>query len=269
MKRLLGLAFLVCGLCLFARLSHAEFYGDPALGLVDFQNDRYGASFYVPENYDAKLDWPLVVVLYSDEAEKGKFFVDKWLAEAKKRKVIALFISYLNPQEMPFGSDERTLGLIHEIKRRYSIVNDNILLTAFGEAAHYAYYLAFRYPSEFHAVGLIGGGAEGRYEPFLNSGHSRVKNVLFLILYGKQDVTINQVSFVETHRKLKALGHNIEMEEFENLDHKAYPEEISKIMDWYGGLSAAAASQEPRSGARAGYGTMNVISNFIRGVFKS
>ncbi len=233
MKRLLGLVFIICGLCIFANRSFAEFYGDPVLGLVDFKEDRYGASFYVPENYDAKQDWPLAVVLYSDEAEKGKLFVDKWLAEAKKRKVIALFISYLNPQEMPFGSDERTLGIVEEIKRRYSIASDKILLSAFGEAAHYAYYLAFRYPDEFRMVGLIGGGAEGRYEPFLNYGHSKVKNVSFLILYGMKDPLIDGTNFTEKHKQLALRGQNIEIEAFENLDRKAYPEQIGKVMDWF------------------------------------
>jgi len=266
MKRSFGLAVLICSLFLFAGRSFAEFYGDPAIGLVDFKEDQYGASYYVPEDYDPKADWPLLVVIYSDEAEKGKFFVEKWLAEAKKRKTIALFISYLSPREMPFGSDERTLKILHEIKRRYSITDDKIMLSAFGEAAHYAYYLAFKYPSEFRAAGLIGGGAVGRYEPFLNFGHSRAKNVSFLILYGKHDSTIDPAGFVAKHKELTEHGHDIEMEEFEGLDHKTYPEQIAKAMDWFGSLPTERNQESPESQTNSG--PVNFVSDVVHGVLK-
>lgn len=257
---------LIFVLCLPSHLLFAEFYGDPALGLVDFTEDRYGASYYVPEGYDAKTDWPLAVVIYSDEAEKGNLFVKKWLAEAKKRKTIALFISYLNPREMPFGSDERTLKIVREIKRRYAVDSDKVLLTAFGDAAHYAYYLAFKYPEEFRAVGLIGGGAMGQYEPFFNFGHNKIKDVSFLIVYGGQDTAFDKAGFIETHKQMAAKGHPIEMEEFENLGHLAHPEQIAKIMDWFGSLSAA--KSQDGAALQAGFGSINFISDLIRGVFK-
>ncbi len=255
----------------------AEFYGNPKTGLQQIKSDRYGATCYVPENYTADKDWPLVVVMYSDEAEKGVKFNEKWLAELKKRNLIVLFVSYLAPREMPFASDERLLKLIRQTADMYRIDHKRVLLTAFGEAAHYAFYLGFYYPEYFSAVALVGGGAEGRYESFFSYGNSDAKSLPFLILYGDHDQTIQKQSFIPVHEKLHARGYLVELQELEGLGHKLEPQFETKIMDWFGGLPVKEKTLKPEDeieessaakGIASGLDVPKFVSNLVRGIFK-
>ncbi len=235
---LLSFAIMISFCAAFSRPTAATFYGEPGVGWQTLALDRYGVSYYVPTDYSPDVDWPLVVVIYSDEVEKGKRFVEKWLQEIKKRKVIGLFVSYLSPRELPYKSDRRILTIIRELKQRYSIDSDKVLLTAFGEAAHYAFYVGFEYPREFRAVGLIAGGAQGRYGQFLRRGNSRAKTVSFLVLFGKKDQNINRDVFVSAHEELTAKGYQVDLEEFEGLGRQSDPQLLEKILDWFAELSS-------------------------------
>ena len=255
--------------------ANAEFYGDVKTGFQEIKGDHYGASYYVPPAYSTEKDWPLVVILYSDETEKGARFNEKWLSELKKREVIALFVSYLAPREMPFASDERLLKHIRELAKMYRIDAGRILLTAFGEAAHYAFYAGFYYPNYFSAVALAGGGAEGRYEPFFEHGNTDAKKLPFLVLYGDQDKTIRKESFIPVHERLHRRGYQISLEELERFGHEFRPELAAKMMDWFGALPRTMREEERQSAATAGEETSlrpfnlpKYVGSLLRGVFK-
>lgn len=250
-----------------------DFYGDPKTGYVEIE-DRYGASFYIPTDYTPEKDWPFVIVLFSDESEKGVQFRDAWLAELKKENVIGLFISYLEMREAPFASDERVLKRIREISRIYKIDSSKVLLTAFGEAAHYAFYLGFSYPEYFSAVGVAGGGAEGRFQTFFRYGHQDAKKIHFYVAYGSNDTTINKESFAASHSKLHMRGYQIEIEEFQGLTHKMHPEFRTKILDWFKQLPVEQAAVAEENADAEGSAAAQIskaptyITGLIRGIFK-
>ena len=255
-------AVLICG---WTPGALATFYGESETGLQPFASDRYGASYYVPETYDENQDWPLVVVLYSDEGEKGTVYVDKWLSEIKKHNVIALFVSYLNPREMPFSSDKRTTDLLHELKTMYHIDQSRVLLTAFGEAGHYAFYLASHYPEEFSAVATVAGGAEGRYASFLSTPKRDKNSVRYLVLYGTKDERIDQRRFVDAHRELVSRGFQVELEEYENLGHESRPELHARVMEWFESLQAP---PKEMGAHEASTGTFDAVPKVVRPVVK-
>jgi poly(3-hydroxybutyrate) depolymerase len=221
-----------------ASAAQAGFFGETKVGFFPLESDRYGASYYVPPDYKADQKWPLVVVLYSDEARSGEEVVKSWVTEIEKRGLVGLFVSYLEPREQPLGSDERLIRLIREIQLRYTIDRGRILLTGFGDAAHYAFYLGMRYPDRFSAVGLIGGGAIGRFEPFLKSPDRAAKKIPFFIAFGGQDGTLDRESFVQAHARFHVNGFPVEMEEFENVGHDPHPDLHARILDWFSELPA-------------------------------
>lgn len=275
MKKAIGVVFILEFLTLvLASPSWATFYGDSEVGFQLIKSDRYGAAYFAPETYTPAKDWPLVVILYSDETEKGKVFCERWIPELRKRNAIGLFVSYLEPRESPFGSDKRILKLVQEMKRMFSVDESRVLLTAFGEAAHYAFYVGFSYPEYFSAVALAAGGAPGRFEPFLVYDRARAKRLPFLIVYGDQDAVIRKETFVPAHQQFHERGYRIEMEEFGGFEHRMYPQFQTKMMDWLGAvgverdMSKEKSVSADRGVSSAFYGVPEFVSSMLRGVLK-
>ena len=260
--------FVSAALLLTQNLSaSSEFFGDPKVGLQNVQSDRYGVYYYVPGDYNADKDWPLVIVIYSDETEKGKVIIERWVEELKKHKAIGLFVSYLEPRESPFGSDTRLLKHIRQIQNIYRIDSHRVLLTAFGDAAHYAFYVGFRYPTYFSAVAMIAGGVEGRLNPFLKFGDERGKRLPFLVIYGNQDRTIAKDAFIAAHKRFQARGYHFEIEEFQDLSHKLHPEFCAKALTWFDGLPGVKTPEQPLT--EASLGIPNYFSSLVRGLFRN
>ena len=252
---------------------HADFYGEHEIGLQPFASDRYGASYYVPADFTPEQDWPLVIVLYSDEAGKGAQFVKAWLSEIGKRHVIVLFVSYLAPRNVPFSSDERILRLKKELMEKYPINPNRIWLTAYGAAAHYAFYLGACYPEHFSAVALAAGGAQGRFEPFFVYHRKNIEKIAFLILYGSNDPSIQKNVFVNKHHALVKRGFQIEMEEYDQVGHQFLPEFRTKIMDWFQNFPLATRERieevEAEKISSISFGIPKFVFSVVRGIMKS
>ncbi len=263
---------LVCFLFFPFRAACATFYGDHEVGLQPMASDRYGASHYVPPDFTPNRDWPLVIVLYSDEGQKGAEFIKGWLPEIEKRHAIALFVSYLAPRNAPFSSDERILRLKTELMQKYPINRNQVLLTAYGEAAHYAFYLGAHYPKHFSSVALAAGGAVGQFESLFAYDRSGVEQVSFLILYGSHDQTIKKGAFIKSHEELVKRGYRIEMEEFEGVDHQFLPEFRIKILDWFQKLKVVereTAEQQSQNISSISFGIPKFVFGMVRGIVKS
>ena len=248
-------------------LASSEFYGDPKLGLQVIESDRYGASYYVQSNYTSEKDWPLIVVLYSDEAQKGKIAIETWLSEIKKQNAIVLFVSYLEPRESPFASDARLLRLIRYVENIYRIDDHRVLITGFGEAAHYAFYAAFRYPTYFSAVALVAGSMEGRLSPFLKYGDEAGKLLRYVVVYGDQDKIVREDGLTAAKKGFEVRGYQVDLQELHGLDHKLYPEFCSKAMGWFNGLqpiTPVAGKTEAPS-----FAVSEFFSSLVRGIFKN
>ncbi|MBI4388459.1 MAG: hypothetical protein HY582_05400 [Candidatus Omnitrophica bacterium] len=263
---------LVCFLFLPFQAARATFYGEHEVGLQPMASDRYGASYYVPPDFTPDRDWPLVIVLYSDEGQKGAEFIKEWLPEIEKKHAIALFVSYLAPRNVPFSSDERILRLKTELMQQYPINRNQVLLTAYGEAAHYAFYLGAYYPKHFSSVALVAGGALGQFESLFAYGHEGVEQVAFLVLYGSHDQTIEKSAFIKRHEELVKRGYYIQMEEFEGVDHRFLPEFRTKILDWFQGLKTTereTVEQEAQNISSISFGIPKFVFDMVRGVVKS
>lgn len=258
----------------FAHTGFATFYGEVETGFQPVSSDRYGAFSYVPDSYTPEKDWPLLVILYSDEVVKGSVFIDKWLPELERKEWIVLFISFLDPKEMPQSSDERIFRLMREIRKICPIDPRRTWLAAFGEAAHYSFYLGASYPGVFSGVALAGGGAQGKFEPLFAYERKGAREIPFLVVYGDQDQTIQKEAFAVVHKKLAGRGYQIELEEFQGLGHRFYPEFQKRMMDWFEALSIVEAVSVEKS-VQVGsprqpvpYGIPQYISGWLRDMFK-
>ena len=274
-RKQLALGIFLCSFFMFSKISWATFYGEIETGFHSIDSDRYGAFYYATPQFKPEKDWPLIIILYSDETEKGKDFVERWLSEIKQREVIALFVSYLEPRDLPYDSDERLLKLITQIKSVFPIDERRVLLSGFGRAAHYAFYLGHHYPKLFSSVAMMGGGAVGNYEPFWKSDSQEAKNVSFLVLYGDQDETIQKKPFAIAHEALSRRGYRIEVEEYEGLNHRFSPVFAKHSLDWFeslGGASQSTVQADQTDGknkvSSVFFGAPKFAFSVIRGIFK-
>ena len=266
MMKLLCLGFISSSfLVLSPSTASSDFYGSSKVGLQIVGSDRYGASYYVSKNYTSEKDWPLVVILYSDEAQKGDVAVETWLNEVKKHDVLALFVSYFEPKGSPFGSDTRLLKLIRYLNDLYKINQKKVLLVGFGDAAHYAFYAADRYSEYFSSVALIGGNIKGRFDSLIHNGNEDGKSISYLVTYGSQDQTVDPKLLNVSRQNLEKQGYHVTVEAFQGLEHKLHPEFCTKVLSWFDGVSASASSKpsENKSFSTSGY-----LSSLVRGVFK-
>ncbi|PIQ85625.1 MAG: hypothetical protein COV74_07965 [Candidatus Omnitrophica bacterium CG11_big_fil_rev_8_21_14_0_20_45_26] len=246
--------------------SQATFFGDVKTGFYDLKSDRYGVSYFIPKSYTADHEWPLVVVLYTDEGEKGSQSVEKWTAELTKRNEPGLFIAHLRPQDVPFSSDKRILKRIEEFKSIHRIDPKKVLLTGFGEAAHYAFYFALRYPETVSAAALMGGGADGPFAEFYKDAQNGAKKLPILVLYGDQDKTITKDSFIPLHEQLYQEGYRLELEEYEGLQHLIYPEFRKRALDWFSQLTVTQAADQMAE--RPSMGALHTFVSIVRGVLQ-
>ncbi len=245
-------------------LAYSEFSSQPKLGFQTIESDRYGAFYYVPPDYTPEKEWPLVVVLVSDEGAKGKVAIETWLSEIKKQNVIALFITYLEPRDVPFVLDVRMLKRVREFESLFQVDRRRVLLTGFGSAAHYAFYLVVRYSDYFSAAALVAGTPEGFLNPYLMAGDENGKSKHYLIVAGDQDKTLNRERLSVVRYEFETNGYRLEMKELKGLGHQVQPEYSKEALNWFLGLPAPEVVP-----SNASWSPINYLPSFVRGIFKN
>ena len=193
----------------------ADFFGQVKTGLQYIASDRYGYSLFVPSDYSPEQSWPLVIALH-DEGGKGEEYIQTWLEEAKKRGLILLCPTYPVPRDNPFDNDKRILKLKRLVEHQYLINPKRILIVGFGFGGHYAFYLGFRYPSEFSSVASIGDGLIGRFTKMFRTSYAEVHRLPFLML-------------VPTNAELQTSEY---LEELEAMRKRGYRIEVSRADGW-------------------------------------
>lgn len=223
------------GSLILDRTAAADFFGSVATGLQQASDDRYGYSFYVPEDYTPEKLWTLVVALH-DESANGEAYLQTWIDEVQKRGMILLCPTYPIPRDHPAESDKRILKLKQLIESRYSVDRRRILVTGTGFGGHYAFYLGLRYPKEFSAVASIGNGMEGRLEQFFYRSYARANRLPFLTLVEKNSSETSSARSA-LFEELRARGYSVETAEADQWQ-SAPSIATSYILDWFAQASA-------------------------------
>ena len=187
-----------------------------------------GPCLYVPETYDGKTDWPLVVALHGGGGRGGDF-IWFWLREARSRGFLLLAPSSLG-RTWSFGdlTDAGEIsGLINSIADRWRVDRSRMLLTGMSDGAIYTLTWGLDKKSPFSALAPISGVL---HPTDLSFAHGKriylvhgLLDWMFPVSYARQAQAI-----------LKQAGADIVFHEIANLSHTYPREENAAILAWFG-----------------------------------
>jgi hypothetical protein len=190
-------------------------------------------SLYVPEHYDHKKEWPLIVALHGGYGS-AEDYLWAWLRPAKSSgyivlspKSLGVTWSVLNPPLDAASINE----CIVEVSKEYNIDRQRIFLTGLSDGGTFSYLAAFSLPELFAAVAPIAGELNQIADPMLRK--KIANDVPFYVIHGAHDHIFNIVSIRSTCGLLDHLGYNLKFTELPDWGH-AYPYRINEtlVLPW-------------------------------------
>ena len=190
---------------------------------------------FVPSNYDATKNWPLVVALHGMGGDENSFF-NGYEAGAIKR--MAESRGYLvvcpkgrQPASMYLGPAEKdVIDVLAEVKREYSIDDDRVYLTGHSMGGYGTWSVAANHPDLFAALAPFAGGGMPQVVAKLKS----ISHIPWIVVHGDADPT---VSVEESRRMVKAgkeLGIEIKYIEVPSGNHgNIVAPAFKDIFDWF------------------------------------
>ncbi len=200
------------------------------------EHARY--SLYVPESYDDKNNWPLIVCLHGGYGN-AEDYLWAWLRPAKSKGYIVLSPksldvtwSVLNP---PLDADS-IAACIEEVCEDYAIDRQRILLTGLSDGGTFSYLAAFCYPELFAGVAPIAGELSPVADRMLRQ--KLANNVPFYVIHGAHDHIFHIKTVRSTCGLLEHLGYPLKFDELPDWGH-AYPYKINeeRVLPWFESLS--------------------------------
>jgi phospholipase/carboxylesterase len=187
-------------------------------------------SLYVPENYDASWEWPLIVCLHGGMGRGGDY-IWTWLRPAKSKGYFLLSPKSLGPTWSLIGEDydrESVLAMMGEVRSQYRIDNRKILLTGLSDGGSYGLTLGLNHPEHFSGLASIAGVLQTDADP------QQVGNLSILIVHGRQDY-IFPVGMARTaYAHLQQQGLRVTYQELPDWGH-AFPYTIHAriVLPWF------------------------------------
>lgn len=199
---------------------------------------------YLPENYNTKKKWPLILFLHG-AGECGDDI------EIVKRNGIPKIVEYnsdfpfiaVSPQCPEHSYWEYHMielkGLIDEIKSNYNVDESRVYLTGLSMGGYGALSLGVQYPEEFAAVVPICGGL---YDP--NEAET-LKDIPIWIFHGAEDDIVPIEESQNVVDVLRRCGGNVNFTVYEDAGHDSWSETYDnpRLYEWLLQQSRTAGEQ--------------------------
>lgn len=204
---------------------------DTGLFHVESGEDRYkrgSFSFYIPDTISRGERAPLIIALHGGFGH-GRDFIWTWLREARTRKYILLSPtsmgntwSLLNPKE----DVDHIMDALEQIKKRWPVDTDRILLTGISDGGTFALTTCIREHFPFSAYAIVAGTL-----PPGDLTQAKGKRIYWV--HGALDwmFPISQARVFTN--LLSQSGADIVFREIPDLSHTYPREENSRILDWF------------------------------------
>jgi dienelactone hydrolase len=132
-----------------------------AIGIIHraVTDDHAEYSLYVPENYDPKRRWPLIITLHGSHG-RGTSSLLTWLRSAKNRGYIVLAPKSLDDSwsiEEPEGDLHSISSMLADVLNEYAIDPRRIFATGLSDGGTFTYTLGQRCPGLFAGIAPIAG----------------------------------------------------------------------------------------------------------------
>lgn len=200
-------------------------------GLVEVSGYKYPVFLFAPKDYKTDRTYAMIMIAPAEDAKAEKQI--EYLTGLAQRKSIFILAPYAFwPKEgdTPYKLDEWLLTVKKDMTERFPINKKRVYLVGKDLGAHYAAYMAVKYPNEFAAAALLGEAWDGPFSQLIRPRADAADQLPFYIaLKTDGDAKArNQIWFDKFQKKGYPL-HLVDYksdEELNNLEFK------KSVFDW-------------------------------------
>jgi phospholipase/carboxylesterase len=219
---------------LLARVSGAVLREDT--GVLHFNNERdekSGCSIYIPEYYDPKVAYPVVVALHGGSGH-GRAFLWTWLKEARSRGFIVISPTARGDTwslMQPEIDDENIETILDATRQRWNVDGERLLMTGMSDGGTFTYMSGLKATSPFTHLAPISASFHVMMLEIL--GPENIEGRPIYLTHGLQDWMFDIDVARVAYQVLQERGVDIIYREIAELSHTYPREENLKILDWF------------------------------------
>jgi len=200
-------------------------------------DERSDYSVYVPENYTAARQWPLIICLHGGYGE-GYEYIWTWLRPARAHGYILLSPKSLDVTwtMTPNSIDTRSiLVMLDEVAAEYSIDRSRLFLTGLSDGGIMTYLLGIERHEMFTGIAPVAGALHPMVDPMLRAKTGR--ELPIFVIHGAHDFIFPVTFTRQTNELLKSLGYSLQYEELPDWGHAlTYSINERLVMPWFESL---------------------------------
>jgi len=212
--------------------------GNPDTGIMHSKSTkgdtRDGFSLYVPENYDAASNFPVIFALHGGSGH-GREFLWSWLRTARTQGAILISPSSRGATWALQGPDADTpnlISMLNYVRARWNVDETRILMTGMSDGGTFTYISGMQADRPFTHLAPVAASFHPMLLEFFPA--ARIKGLPIHITHGALDWMFPAAAARETAAALAAIGAKVSHREIADLSH-TYPshEEYAQIYDWF------------------------------------
>jgi predicted peptidase len=195
----------------------------------------YRYLLYLPEKYESKARWPLLLFLHGagergEDIEKVKIHGPaKLIAQGKHFPFIVVSPQCpANGWWSNEGQVKQLIAMLDEIERDYKVDSDRIYVTGLSMGGFGTWALACAQPDRFAAIAPICGGGDPKLV-------GRIKHVPTWVFHGDADTTVSLDQSKKMVEALEAAGGKVKFTVYPGVGHDSWTETYNNpaLYDWF------------------------------------
>jgi pimeloyl-ACP methyl ester carboxylesterase len=200
-------------------------------GLLEINGYKYPVYLFAPKDY--KLDRTYSMVMFAPaESIKAEDQIEYLTGLAQRRSffILAPYVLWPKSGTTPDSLDSWLLSVKNDVMDRFPINKKKVYLIGKDSGAHYAAYMAVRYPKEFSAAALIGEAWDGPFSPLIHPQTGAENQVPFYIaLKADGDAKARNQAWFE---KLQQDGYLLRLADYKADTELTELEFKKSVFDW-------------------------------------
>ena len=218
-------------------------------GLVEVSGYKYPVFLFAPKDYKTDRTYAMIMIAPAESAKAEKQIEYlTGLAQRKSIFILAPYVLWPKAGDTPYTLDEWLLTVKKDVMERFPISKKRVYLVGKDLGAHYAAYMAVKYPKEFAAVALLGQAWDGPFSQLVDPYSDAADQVPFYIAL-KSDGEVrsrNQVWFDKLQQKGYPL-HLVDYKSDEELNDLEFKKSVFDWLETTGQNWEASTSQGPKN----------------------
>ena len=218
-------------------------------GLVEVSGYKYPVFLFAPKDYKTDRTYAMIMIAPAEnaKAEKQIEFLTG-LAQRKSVFILAPYVLWPKGGDTPYTLDQWLLTVKKDVMERFPISKKRVYLVGKDLGAHYAAYMAIKYPKEFAAVALLGEAWDGPFAQLVQPRTDAADQVPFYIaLKAGGDARVrNQVWFDRLQKKGYPL-HLVDYRNDEELNGLEFKKDVFDWLEEMGQSWEASVAQAPKT----------------------